>query len=148
MTSWMSPKLLVSNSCIYHLSAMLASCALAKKKPYETLLMDYDPQLSLFAVKFVLTWSIFWVKVQRWRSDESTRLPPMWPAFDSQIRRHIWVEFVGSLLCIERFSPGTPVSPLLKIQRFTWFVLIANFIVLIVTFAFKRAVAHMRYVVK
>ena len=144
MTSWMSPKLLVSNSCIYHLSAMLASCALAKKKPCETLLMDY----SLFVVKFVLTWSIFWVKVQRWRSDESTRLPPMWPAFDSQIRRHIWVEFVGSLLYTERFSPGTPVSPLLKIQRFTWFVLIANFIVLIVTFAFKRAVAHMRYVVK
>ena len=26
----------------------------------------------------------------------------------------MWVEFVGSLLCTERFSPGTPVSPLLK----------------------------------
>ena len=53
--------------------------------------------------------------VQGWRSGESTRLPPMWPGFDSQIRRQMWVEFVGSLLCTERFSPGIPVSPLLKI---------------------------------
>ena len=45
------------------------------------------------------------------RSGESTRLPPMWPGFDSQIRRHMWVEFFGSLLCTERFSPGTPVFP-------------------------------------
>ena len=30
----------------------------------------------------------------------------MWPGFDSQTRRHMWVEFVGSLLCSERFSPG------------------------------------------
>ncbi|XP_068699706.1 centrosomal protein of 19 kDa-like isoform X1 [Montipora foliosa] len=29
----------------------------------------------------------------------------MWPGFDSQIRRHMWVEFVGPLLCTERFSP-------------------------------------------
>ena len=112
----------------------------------------------------------------------------MWPAFDSQIRRHMWVEFVGSLLwraflkrpenftgpklrpaysvklvlsyvvkgikvkitakfrdrehfrfedtkrimspgefgvfretgpCTERFSTGTPVSPLLKNQHLT-----------------------------
>ena len=47
---------------------------------------------------------------QGWRSGESTRLPPVWPGFDSQIRRQMWVEFVGSLLYIERFSPGTPVS--------------------------------------
>ena len=33
----------------------------------------------------------------------------MWPGFDSQTQRHMWVEFVGSLLCTERFSPGTPV---------------------------------------
>ena len=68
-----------------------------------------------------------------WRSGESTRLPPMWPGFESRRRRHLWVEFVvGSLLCSERFfsgysgiplsfaprgfSPGTPVfpSPLLR----------------------------------
>ena len=39
------------------------------------------------------------------RSGESTRLPPIWPGFDSLTRRRIWVEFVGSLLCSERFSP-------------------------------------------
>ena len=44
--------------------------------------------------------------VQGWRSGESTRLPPMWPGFDSQTWRHMWVEFVGSLLCIERFFSG------------------------------------------
>ena len=53
--------------------------------------------------------------VQGWRSGESTRLPSMWPGINSQIRRQMWVEFVGSRLCTERFSPGTPVSPLLKI---------------------------------
>ena len=44
--------------------------------------------------------------VQGWRSGESTRLPPMWTGFDSQTRRHMWVEFVGSLLCTERFFSG------------------------------------------
>ena len=57
--------------------------------------------------------------VQGWRSGESTRLPPMWPRFDSSTWRHMWVEFVGSLLCTERFSPGTPVFPLLKNQHLT-----------------------------
>ena len=54
-------------------------------------------------------------------SGESTesRLPPVWPGFDSQTRCHMWVEFVGSLLCTERFSPGTPVSSLLKNQHLT-----------------------------
>ena len=47
---------------------------------------------------------------QGWRSGESTRLPPMWPGFDSRTRRHMWVEFVtGSRPCSEGFSPGTPV---------------------------------------
>ena len=41
-------------------------------------------------------------------------LSAMWPGFYSQIRRHMWVEFVDSLLCTKRFSPGTTVSPLLK----------------------------------
>ena len=52
------------------------------------------------------------------KSSESTRLPPAWPGFDSLIRRHMWVEFVGSLLCTERFSPSTPVSPLLEKPAF------------------------------
>ena len=49
---------------------------------------------------------------QGWRSGESTRLPPMWPGFESWRRRHMWVEFVvGSLLVPRGFSPGTPVFP-------------------------------------
>ena len=58
-------------------------------------------------------------------------LPPIWLGFDSQIRRHMWVEFVGSLLCTERFSPGTPVSLLLKNQHLT------DLIVLIVNFSYS-----------
>ena len=41
---------------------------------------------------------------QGWRSGESTRLPPMWPRFESRTRPHMWVEFVvGSRLRSERF---------------------------------------------
>jgi len=42
----------------------------------------------------------------------------MWPGFDSQIQCHMWVEFVGSRLCTARFSPGSPVFPLLKKPAF------------------------------
>ena len=50
---------------------------------------------------------------QDWCSGESARLPPMWPGFDSQTRRHMWVEFVvGSLLCFERFSSAYSGFPL------------------------------------
>ena len=48
----------------------------------------------------------------RWRSGESTRLPPMWPVFDSLTRRLLWTEFVGSLLCSERCFPGYSGFPL------------------------------------
>jgi len=47
---------------------------------------------------------------QKWRSGESTRLPPMCPVFDSRTRRYMWVEFVvGSRPCSEGFSPCSPV---------------------------------------
>ena len=36
-----------------------------------------------------------------------------------RFRRQMWVEFVGSLPCTERFSPGSPVSPVLKNQNLT-----------------------------
>ena len=50
---------------------------------------------------------------QGWRSGESTRLPPMWPGFESWRRRHMWVEFVvGSLPCSERFFSGYSGFPL------------------------------------
>ena len=45
---------------------------------------------------------------QGWPSDESTCLPPRWPGFDFRTR----IEFVGSLLCRERFSPGYSGFPL------------------------------------
>ena len=50
------------------------------------------------------------------------RLPPMWPGFDSQTLRHMWVEFVvGSLLCSERFFSGYsgfPLSSKTNISKF------------------------------
>ena len=49
---------------------------------------------------------------QGWRSSESARLPPMCPGFDSRTRRHMWAEFVGSLLCSERFFSGNSGFPL------------------------------------
>ena len=59
---------------------------------------------------------------QGWHSGESTRLPPMWPGFDSRTRRHMWVEFfVGSLLCYERFFSGYsgfPLSAKTNISKF------------------------------
>ena len=51
---------------------------------------------------------------QGWCGSESTRLPPVWPGFDYLTRRHMWVEFVGSLLLSERFFTGYsgfPLSP-------------------------------------
>ena len=54
-------------------------------------------------------------RAARWRSGESTLLPPMWPGFDSQTRRRMSVGFVGSLLCSERLFPRVlRFSPLLK----------------------------------
>ena len=36
----------------------------------------------------------------------------MCPGLDSRTRRHMWVEFVGSLLCSERFLSGYSGFPL------------------------------------
>ena len=47
-----------------------------------------------------------------WPSGESTCLPPMWPGFDFRTRCHKWIEFVGPLLCHERFFPGYSGFPL------------------------------------
>ena len=49
---------------------------------------------------------------QGWCSGSSARLPPMCPGFDSRARRHMWAEFVGSLLCSERFFSGNSGFPL------------------------------------
>ena len=60
---------------------------------------------------------------QGWRSGESARLPPMWPGFDSWTQRHKWIEFVGSLLCSERFFSGYSGFPLFP-KTNIWFDLI------------------------
>ena len=50
---------------------------------------------------------------QGWRSGKSTHLPPIWPGFKSQCRRHIQVEFVvGSFPCTQRFFSGYSGFPL------------------------------------
>ena len=39
-----------------------------------------------------------------WSSGENTRLPTIWPGFESRCRCHMWVELVvGSLPCSEKF---------------------------------------------
>ena len=59
---------------------------------------------------------------QGWPSGESTCLPPMWPGFDFRTRCHMWIEFVGPLLCHERFFPRVlRFSPLIKNQHLIWF---------------------------
>jgi len=59
---------------------------------------------------------------QGWHSGESTRLPPMWPGFESWAQRHTWVEFVvGSCPCSERFFSGYsrfPLSSKTNISKF------------------------------
>ena len=52
-----------------------------------------------------LQYVTFTTVVAWWCGGESTRLPPMWPGFDFQTWRHMWLEFVGSLLFSESFSP-------------------------------------------
>ena len=90
---------------------------------------------------------------QGWCSGESTRLPPMWPGFKSQRRRHMWVEFfVGSLPCSERFFSGYsgfPVSSKTNISKFQfdqesgrrrttmWMCYLQIFIYLFIYFIFK-----------
>ena len=65
---------------------------------------------------------------QGWRTGENTRLPPMWPGFDSWTWRHMWVEFLtanenqlGSCACSERFFSrysGFPLSSKASISKF------------------------------
>ena len=49
-------------------------------------------------ITMMITMVMMILKEQEWHSGESTRLPPMWPGLESQIRPHMWVEFNGSLL--------------------------------------------------
>ena len=70
------------------------------------------------SVKFMFKAS--WPCTILWRSGESTRLPLMWPRFNSRLWSHAWVEFVvGSLPFSERFFLLViRFSPLLNNQLF------------------------------
>ena len=61
-------------------------------------------------------------KKQGWHSGESTRLPPVWPGFDSRTQCHMWVEFVvGSRPRSKRFFSGYsgfPLSSKTNISKF------------------------------
>ena len=73
----------------------LDKCHLQEKKDY------------LVSKKQIQRW-------QGWPNGESIRPPPMWPGFDFRTRCHMLIEFVGSLLCYERFFlgySGFPLSP-------------------------------------
>ena len=51
-------------------------------------------------VKFIFKGTNLNKEEQEWCRGESTRLPPMWPRFDSRTQRHMWAEFVvGSCPC-------------------------------------------------
>ena len=53
-----------------------------------------------------------------WRSDESTRLPPMWPSSNPGVEAICGLSLLLVLSFAPRdFSPGTPVSPLLFDQE-------------------------------
>ena len=49
---------------------------------------------------------------QGWPGGESTCLPPIWPGFGFCSQCHMWIEFVGSLPCHERFFLGYSGFPL------------------------------------
>ena len=51
------------------------------------------------------------------------RVGVMCPGFDSRSQRHMWAEFVGSLLCSERFFSGNSGFPLSS-KTNIWFDLI------------------------
>ena len=71
---------------------------------------DVAPQF-LWKLGVFALWSETFSWWQGWPSGESTGLSTIWPGFDFRTRCHMWIEFVGSLRCYERFSPGTPVFP-------------------------------------
>ena len=70
---------------------------------------------ALYNYGFALNTLYIIIGEQGWRSGESARLPPMCPGFDSRTRRHMWAEFVGSLL--RRGSSIRYINPLCEVYR-------------------------------
>ena len=91
----------------------------------------YD-SIVVYKQKNYIFFSCFWLWMavgwQGWPSGESTCLPPMWLGFDFRTQRYVWIEFVGSLLCSERFFPGYSGFPSHQKPTFdlTWFDLLNN----------------------
>ena len=80
-------------------------------KSYPKILLNKDVVViyansSLVYMLHLICFTLFLRDAAGMGSGESIRLPRMWPRYNSQIRRHMWVEFVGSLLCSERFFSG------------------------------------------
>ena len=95
-------------------------CYKVPKKRIQHFVNQAKPKLVSFLklIIFLLSHTI-----QGWPSGESTGLSPMWPGFDFRTRCHMWIEFVGSLPCYERFSPGYSGFPLSsKTLHLIWFV--------------------------
>ena len=90
--------------------------SLVQESHHRTQQIDWHPALQTsqkknnYGIPFTLT-ATQWEE-QGWCSGESARLPPMCPGFDSRTRHHMWAEFVGSLLCSERFFSGNSGFPL------------------------------------
>ena len=83
---------------------LACSSCVASRNRLSFFLFHYLKSLICFGRVFLVYSGEQW-----WHSGESIRLPPTWPGwpgFDLQTRRHMGVEFVGSILCSERFSPG------------------------------------------
>ena len=86
---------------------------------------EYSPYRLLFTFSVIIVPLLINIKAygkQGWRSGESTRVPPMWPEFDSRTPRQMWVKFViGSRPCSERFFSGYsgfPLSSKTKTSKF------------------------------
>ena len=85
---------------------LISVCVLVAVVHAKTLYLEpiFFPMNTTFIYLFIYYYYYFFFfggvggGVQGWRSGESTRLTPMWLGLDPQTRRHMWVEFVGSLL--------------------------------------------------
>ena len=100
-----------SSQTAKRLDFVLESCLNCSNKAIASLALDWN--LSIFSRSWLkgpeneAEWNKYKTSgEQGWLSGESARLPPMCPGFDSWTRRHMRTEFVGSLLCSERFFSG------------------------------------------
>ena len=80
-------------------------------------------EIKVFCINWV--YHVSFLKQELWIGNRvgAAHLPPMCPGFDSWTRRHMWAEFVGSLLCSERFFSGNSAFPLSS-KTNIWFDLI------------------------